>query len=386
MARITYNQPGSRRVGREPMYFFLEIALMFGMVVGLTNDVAGQPDLLGQLAKGIAESEKKLLNLRVDGRSRSELWDATESGWKYAGEMEVTAWYPGVPGGKVRIEVHKDVAIWIDGAAPFAQESYAIAYNGHISQRLQRSVGTPVQQHQDLRGKVGPKRSEEVAGGNWASGWAYSLYGFWDRAGKRLSSVFDSKDFVLAAQEAQYEGVKCIQLTAAGPREHYTWYLDPARGYAILGYERMTPQSPHAVLSRLVMEQFVQAAPGIYYPSKGFAENFLPDGTPFARSLYEASKVLANDPSFSEEVFTIKWPAGVTILDETTGNIITVEGDENEIKQRIDRQVEEVKTGIAKQSRQSGARTKSWIWATAVGIVVVVALAVILAVRLGRKK
>jgi hypothetical protein len=69
---------------------------------------------------------------------------------------------------------------------------------------------------------------------------------------------------------------------------------------------------------RLTVEQFVQVAPGVDYPTKAFAEGFLPNGDPITRSQYEASMVLANDPHFSEDVFTINWPPGITIV---TNNI-----------------------------------------------------------------
>ena len=41
------------------------------------------------------------------------------------------------------------------------------------------------------------------------------------------------------------------------------------------------------------------------------------DGTPREKGIYEASLVLASDPEFSDDIFTIEWPAGAHIVDGT---------------------------------------------------------------------
>jgi hypothetical protein len=362
------------------------VALVVGLAIGASPQVIGQSTLVEVLRKEIPESERLLLNVRVDGKSQSELWDASINSWKYSGEVVVSAWYTGAPGSRVRIDFHELITLWTGGAAPFFSEAFTMAYDGHLSRKLSKRGGPPGQQHDYLEGKVRRGRDALVELANWATGWAYSLYGFFDHEGKRLSSIFDLKDFILAATEAEYEGVKCIRLEAVGAKARHTWHLDPARGYAILGYERANPQPPHTVWTRLKVEQLVDAAPGIYYPTKGFAEGFLPDGTPVTRSRYEAFVVLANDPGFSEQVFTIEWPAGVTVYDETTDHTVTPSIEDHDPREPIDGQFDEVRSEVAKLSNEPEAPGKSRIWPVVAGISVVVVLLLAFAVRLGRKK
>jgi hypothetical protein len=179
------------------MTSLLRTFVLLNTIAGLAVNATGQQQLLEQLHRDISKSEERLLNLRVDGKCRNELWDSATASWRDAGEMDVTAWYIDAPGGKVRIDCHKEVAVWTGGAAPFFQDAFLITYNGRSSQKLYKEEGPLDKQHQDLRGKVEFKRSAEVQIANWASGWAYSLYGFFDQEGKRLSSIFDSKDLVV---------------------------------------------------------------------------------------------------------------------------------------------------------------------------------------------
>jgi hypothetical protein len=367
--------------------------VLLAILHALIHSGFAQSELLEQLRVKVSETEMRVTNLRVDGTSQHDSWDATAKAWKYSGESEATAWYGGLPGSKARVDYHRDVSTTVGGPAPFYEESFTVAYNGRINQKLYKSEGPPDQQHEVGRGVLDSKRDDEIVTGGFASGWNYSIYGCLDNRGMRLSNVFDSKDFVVQAKEKSYSGVNCIQLTATARREpiERTWYLDPTRGYAILGCELAFVKTNRVVFSRITVQKLLEPSPGIYYPGKVLEEVTNPDGTPSSRSTYEASTVIVNDPTFAEDVFNIEWPKGTLVYDRINDKKFIVEGDTNTIMQSIDHQVEQVRSQIADQrtlvqaqTEQTATKTipvarRAWPCPQKRLIVVVILLAVILA-------
>lgn len=341
------------------MYRLNRFLILFAISIRLVHGVSAQSPLLENVRLGISDAEKKLMNLRVDGELRIDAWDASRNEWKDAGGSQVTAWYVGLPGSKARIDFHKNVGTQAGDPNSYYQQSYTIVYDGRINQTLYKTEGPPNEQRDLAQGELDSKRSDGIVTGGYASGWNYSLYGCMDRRGVRLSSVLNSKDFSAQVQEIVYQGVNCIQLTVVGRQDtslgrseyntEQTWYLDPARAYAILRYEKATIRPKHAVVVRFTVEKLEEPSPNIFYPVKvnGEAINF--DGILMNRGIYTASKTIVNDPDFTEDIFSVKWKPGTQIYDKINDKHFVVDGDGVGVREEIKQQVERARSQIADQ-------------------------------------
>jgi len=320
-----------------------------------------QTDPLQILRAGIQENEKKLLNVQVVGRILTEHWNKDAQKWEYSGESSVTAWYVGIPGSKVRIDYSKEVSRWTGGPAPFSEDTYCAAYNGRISQVLFTKVGSPMRPVTALRGEIDGNRARGLDK-EFATGWPLSLYGIFENRGQRVSEML-SKAIQMGSKlrvtESTLNNVRCIQLVEHAGVLTTTWYFDPARNYAILGSE--LSQTNGLVLARWIVDKLLEPVPGVYYPVKVSSYGSTQTGEPAWRATYEASSVVANDPNFSDDIFTIKWPEGTVVQDKVSGTTFTVGASASETEKRIRDQVKEVKTALTNPpiSQRVAARTPS---------------------------
>ena len=311
---------------------------------------AEQPQIsLYELKEHIMDNENKLLNLRVDGRRHSEEWDNVSNEWKYSGEQEVTAWFINAPGSKFRVDCHKEVGPWTGGTAPFAECIYSKAYNGLAGQRLTLKAGDP-----DSRpfsdGLVRGERPKITAGAAFTSGWELSLYGWGDRNGYRLSDLIESSakrltsgGGTLSVQNARFNAKQCVQLIIDDSTRQ-VFYFDPEHGYALIGYEKSTLDG--VITNKVVVEKILEPVPGVYYPGRATRSLFKVSGEPREKAIYEASNVVVNDPSFEEEIFTIKWPPGTRVTDEIANLTFTVATDVDELEHLLDLEVAETVAAV----------------------------------------
>jgi hypothetical protein len=168
----------------------------------------------------------------------------------------------------------------------------------------------------ERRGAITPGRPEELSFANeYATGWAWSVYGAMDGPGARLSEqVVPGR---AAAETARWNGTPCVALTLRNPFNAETFYLDPARGHALIGREFSNKGG--VVLTRVTVTELLNPAPGVYYPGRGVWESFrgVTPGEPNARLTFVATRAVVNDPAFDgDEVFTIHWPPGTEVEDE----------------------------------------------------------------------
>jgi hypothetical protein len=356
-------------------------AIALAMATGLCRQSQGQESdaLLEKLKQGINSTEKKLVNLRVEGVCYAERLNEETRQWELALNDSVTAWYDGQPRGKRRIDHHKTVSPWRNGAAPFLEETFSVAYNGRITQTLWTKSGPPKNPSTLLHGDI-TKGMDWAFMGEFATGWQYSLYGAFEESGD-LSGVFRLRKDMLQVREVMFNGVACIklQVVLTNGISVIACYFDPARAYALLGYER--GRGDGILVQKRFVESLLEPVPGIYYPSKARTERMSDDGTLREWEDYQASEVVVNDPNFSDELFTIKWPPKTRVRDLITTNSSVVSGDEQPERVINEKAQEPVRIPIA--SAPSG-KTRIWILVAEIGIVIVVAVALV--IHSGKRK
>jgi hypothetical protein len=108
------------------------------------------------------------------------------------------------------------------------------------------------------------------------------------------------------------------------------------------------------------------------------------------RAIYEASLVVVNDPKFSDDLFTMKWPPKTKVRDLISSNTFVVADGELDTHGRISREQSETTTQsprprVESAAPQSHPDGKSTVRAFVIGGAVVVALVVVVAVRRGQR-
>jgi hypothetical protein len=347
---------------------------------------ANKPASFDDLLNGVKESERKLLNLRVDSKCLYLNWDSTRRDWEYNGECLLTAWYEGASSIRQRIDVHKLVSTWPEGPVPFAQRRFSSAYDGRVGQSLNLEEGAADKPHKTLEGEIAAELPFSLRGGSFRSGWACSLYGWREKVkvvfSQYLEAVHDASKSNGAVQcsvrSIRFNDMDCVSLSIQmalpqGVSQSEDWYLDPSRGYAILRYVRQGPFSGE----ELTVEKLIEPAPGVFYPVNATHLSKDQSGQPKAKAAYEASAVVANDPKFNEGIFTIQWPVGTFVRDKISGTSFTVGQSASSVGQAIDEQVQRVKAAVKHPLSPQPKRTGGyWIPARWLAAIAVAAVAV----------
>jgi hypothetical protein len=285
------------------------------------------PAMSGQeLVSKIAAQEKKLLNLKVKSELRAERRKVGSDQWERTPILlAVTAWYNGLPGGKVRVDVDKEVLEWKDGAAPFSESSYSVAFDGQYGRIAYHKEGPAGDVADYHSGVISPDVPPQLRT-KWtsrATGAAFSTFFFHNEESKKFSdalaeaiSIENSK---VTVNEEVFEGVECTRITYGDPSAgHESFWLDPDRGFALMGYKNVnvTKDGRKIVVRSDRVTKLTEAAPGIWFPTEAYHE-WAPiasvEGEYESRMHYVASAATANDSTFDESIFTLTFPPGYRI-------------------------------------------------------------------------
>ncbi|MGA2439582.1 MAG: sigma-70 family RNA polymerase sigma factor [Tepidisphaeraceae bacterium] len=280
-----------------------------------------------QIRAAISVSETALKNIRVKFSTIGEKWNSKAGAWQQSIQALGTAWYLGSPKGKAKIQVDEMIRPWLQGASPFLDQQFTLAFDGQFGLELNKAVGAPGSVHDVLQAEITAARPAMLD--TWSAtltGWGFSLYGVLNLSGDRLSEYIattlpsGTKPTTYANRVIQQ--IPCIEITiynSGGGGDIFD--LDPARAYALIRRERFYQSGVTA--ERLVVKELIRAAPGVFFPKEAYFElNTNPNdkpGAPYERENYTASEAIANDPAFSDDEFKIKWPVRTRIEDKTTG-------------------------------------------------------------------
>jgi len=305
------------------------------------------------LAVQIETVEKSLLNIKI----QSEAWverktsSAPCNPWKKTPiYWSSTAWLDGLPTGKMRVDVNRQVLEWKDGAAPTAEESYSAGFDGQYGRVANHTFGHSGKILPLEKGELTPDapKNLKIGQASYFTGTGFSI-NFWPvNKGYKLSQVFylasdtntaaASKTDELEFTREKFQGVDCIKF---GPRSqkggHESYWLDPSRGFALIGYEHTSilKDGSEKVKSRIKVNKLKEVAPGVWWPMEAFLERALLDPQkPYERIIYHVTDVIANDPNLDENIYTVPFPKGYMVDDKVTGKKYKVGEEPNTPKEQ----------------------------------------------------
>lgn len=288
------------------------------------------------LAEIIESVENNLPNLKIE----SEMWMETKESlsdpcepWKRTPVyVSSTAWFDGRPRGKARVDVHKQVLKWQDGAAPYAESSYSVGFDGTHGRVVNHTIGHSGKTYPRKDGRILSHAPKRLTTG-WTdlfTGLRFSLNFFFNGKDYTFSDLFrwaeDPNTLVLSSfqfTQEVFQGVNCIKISSKGSNRYKkSQWLDLERGFALLGDKRTSilEDGTERLVSFSNVSKLKEVAPGIWWPMEAsMVSRPFESGKPYERFVYRASKVVANDPNFDESVFNVSFPEGYLVDDQVTG-------------------------------------------------------------------
>jgi len=300
------------------------------------------------VAQFMREVEDALLNVRIDSNSWVERRPSSSDMWERTPVCSsTTAFFEKISSPRARIDVHKDVARWENGAAPYLQTSYSVSFDGVQGRRKEISSSYSGKTFDRHSGRILPEAPWQLRGFGRVTGIDASLFFHYRNMPapfpKRFSASFeaaaDPNHFlsVLAAADPSYlnvkplkskvvfeelRGIQCIKAACMGDSFRQEWWFDPNRGFALLRHDnlREDPNGNEWVKSSINVTKLEKVAENIWWPMEAYFIHCPREiDKPWTRIVYRASNVVANDPNFDDNVFTVPFPDGYLIDDKVAG-------------------------------------------------------------------
>jgi len=289
-----------------------------------------------ELAPKIKAVESSLINIKLDSETwvetKADLSDPCEPWQRTPVYASCTAWFEGHPEGRARVDVHKEVLTWQEGAAPYAESSYSVGFDGRYGRVVHYTRGHSGKTFPLKEGRVFPDAPKRLRTG-WCEGFtgrAFSLNFFFTGENYMFSDLFRWADDANTAVPSSFEfmrevfqGVKCVKMASRGTKySQQSWWLDPSRGFALLGYKwtGVYEDGSERLRKSIEVTKLKEVADGVWWPMEVYMISpALGPEKSWERFVYRASNVVANDPNFDESIFTVPFPEGYLIDDQVAG-------------------------------------------------------------------
>lgn len=309
---------------------------------------------LKELAPNMKASKKSLLNVKIESEAwverKASLDDPCEPWERTPIYVSCTAWFSGPPGTKARVDIHQEVLEWKEGFAPYVDRSYSLAFDGQHGRVVNHTM-----KYDDKTLFI--KNGESIADSpiglklGWVGAFTGIHFSYHFSAAQRgypfsqvIQMAAEDSNFATSSEfEFVWEkidgGKKCLRInsgTKKKNRNYHSYLLDPSRGFALLEAKtaHISEDGSEQVISSLKVSKLRKVAAAIWWPVEASIERPSTDPErPYERVVYRASDVIANDPNFDENVYTVPFPKGYLVDDKVKG-IKYRAGQEQEIKEK----------------------------------------------------
>jgi hypothetical protein len=317
----------------------IDFMICAGFSGGLVRAADVQPTLsvaeVASLIPEIEAAEQALQNIQVESEAWVETRAKPTDPWVRTPEyVSSTAWLEGVPRGRMRVDVQKQVSEWREGPAPYYEEAYSMSFDGRQGRVAKKSFGYSGSTYPEKRGELYAEIPPRLNTGwcNDFTGGRFSLY-FFFKNDLRCSSfsqllrkvttsdVSGTNPFRFSVED--FQKVQCVKIASAvgGDKVRLTYWLDPSRSYALRGYElaNIRDDGSEWLVSRIVINNLREAAPGVWWPVDASDESSSPQpGGLYRRFVYHASSVVANQKDLGEQLFSVPFAEGSLVVDRVS--------------------------------------------------------------------
>jgi len=352
---------GGKKMKHIPKIFFAVI-LLLAFPVLLSEVIAKETtselsvDELKLIAKSMRTVEDSLLNIRIDsnawveyGPSASGPWEKTPLCWS------TTAFFGNISSNQGRIDYHKEVGQWVNGAAPYFEQRYSVSFDGSTGRRKDISFSYDGNTFGANSGEISSEEPLQFKMCGHITGIAASLFFYYHNMpgplAKRFSANFegavDPNSFMstLVVSNPKYlnvkprkfkvvfeelGGIQCIKMSSRGNSSSQEWWLDPNQGFALLKFDdlRTDKDGNEQVYSSINVIKLKEVAKDIWWPMEAyFIDRSHNTDKPWKRIVYQASNVVVNDPNFDSKVFALNFPKGYRVDDKIAEKTYVVDAN-----------------------------------------------------------
>ena len=248
------------------------------------------------------------------------------------------------PRGKARVDIcEKDIG---EAGKPI-EERYSIGFDGQEARYVRDSYIYKGKTKTYQKGIRGTDASKILVDTRRAfTGLAYTLQ-YYDEVFP-LSKAFElasDPNFNTSNPAVQVEfsweeflDVMCIRMNT--PANNLVCWLNPEHGYALRGKKMSfyNENGDEEIDSFWKVTKLIQAGDNVWWPEEVvLTTRIIPneENELYYRYLYRVTNVVANDPDFDENVFTITFPDGYTIDDKVQGKIYRVGEEQLQISRTV---------------------------------------------------
>jgi|GEM_PF-3659412 len=305
---------------------------------------AGDPPSVEDVIAALGEASARIDRLGVEftgvvqRQTDPGVWEDTPEG------MSGAVWYENRVGGRLRLRVDRQISPWIDGAASWVEHVFEAGFDGETGTTVRHTNGVP--------GNPGPDQTVLVERGlptgmtsdsaDVASGRAFNaslgLFWSWRSVADTLRALRDDGEGVRVARETlgTVDTVRVDAQWGGEDRLSASLWLDPARGYTLLGVDHFRAGER---VSRARVERLEEVLPGAWLPTWAWREEnrldprLMPEAPADEASnqtsledRIEASSAPAryrtelrgykvNDPALGDAAFVVEVPNGYERID-----------------------------------------------------------------------
>ena len=328
------------------------LTLVFLLNTSTAEETASELSVeeLKAVAQSMRAVEDALLNVRIDSSAWVEDGPSSSGPWERTPVCQSsTAYFGKISSNRARLDIHKKVLEWKNGAAPYLEQSYSVGFDGIQGRYKDISSSYSGKSFDRHRGRILPEAPIELKS-SWydkMTGVRASLFFHYrdmpaplpKRFSVNFEAAADPNYFlsVLAAADPNYldrkplkpkvvleelGGIQCIKVAYMGDSFRQEWWLDPNRGFALLRLDDVGEDRDgnEQVRSSINVTKLKEVAENIWWPMEAYFVSFPREADkPWKRIVYRASNVIANDPNFDDSIFTVPFPEGYLIDDQVAG-------------------------------------------------------------------
>jgi hypothetical protein len=294
---------------------------------------------LKSLASQLKIAEKKILNIKIDSQAWEEKRYANGQWEKTPICVSSTAWYDGLPASKMRIDVHKEILKWEQGAAPYLEDSYSVSFNGQYGRIVRHTSGyNDVKAYQE-EAEILPEVPNAID--RWQYGTTgiiaslnYALIGKDWTFSETLSIAADANaelhsnvlKYCKFSRE-RFNDANCLRISI---HDMDNYWFDLQKGFALLGYDGYTRNKK--LMDSMRVTRLEKVTNEIWYPFEAcFTSYSMDPNKPDRKLIWKASSVIINDPNITDEVYTSKIPEDYLVDDKVSGEMYRIKAGKKEI-------------------------------------------------------
>lgn len=271
-----------------------------------------------EMIKEVQQLEERVSFLKFHADKTWDSWDAENGKWlEDESHLVMDAVLSSTPVGKVFIDVLDQKTRWEQGAAPYYQEAFTIAYNGQIESKITHRAGlwgkTLAHKEREVR-KERSIRIESLEVDLPTSMTVWRCLG-----NRRLSDLLLDENADISISEETLEGIRTIRLDH---REGSGWvtkyWFDPARTYTVLRIQRCTTSEAKdpKVMTETNTTHIEEIEPGLYFPTEVVGDLWPDNPNTKQKFVIKASGIDINPSEVNEDTFILDFAKGYVLSND----------------------------------------------------------------------